>query len=370
MSRICLVTTTPFIANAFLKPHLMALAPRYEVTLATNLRDGYALDPAIAERVRVVHVPLARRIAPLRDVAALAVLRRLFEKGGFRIMHSVAPKAGLLAIMAAFSAGVPVRVHTFQGEVWASRRGPLRALLKATDSIVGHFATHALVVSRGEQAFLEGEGVLPPKRSTVLGAGSIAGVDAARFRPDPQARAAIRGELGIGAADLVVMYVGRITRDKGVPDLVRAFAGLERRIPSARLVLVGPDEDGLKARFGRGATLFVGLTPTPERYLAAADLVCLPSHREGFGVALIEAGACGVPVLASRLYGTQDAVVEGVTGLFHEAGNVADLERQLAALATDAALRSRMGQAGRERATSQFSQQAAVAALLDYYSRL
>lgn len=370
MSRICLVTTTPFIANAFLKPHLMALASRYEVTLATNLRDGYVLDEAISAKVKVVHVPIFRRIAPWRDVAALAALKRLFETGGFRIIHSVAPKAGLLAIMAAFSVGVPVRVHTFQGEVWASRRGPLRALLKAADRIVGRFATHVLVVSRGEQAFLEGEGVLPPKRSKVLGAGSIAGVDAGRFRPDAQARAEVRRELGIGEADLVVMYVGRVTRDKGVLDLVRAFAGLERRVPAARLVLVGPDEDGLEARLDGSSTRFVGLTAKPERYLAAADLVCLPSHREGFGVALIEAGACGVPVLASRLYGTQDAVIEGVTGLFHEAGNVEGLERQLSALAADPALRARMGRAGRERAESEFSQQSVVAALLDYYSRL
>lgn len=361
VSRVCLVTTTPFIANAFLKPHLLALAARYEVTLATNLRDGYALDAAIAERVRVVHVPMARRISPFRDVAALAALRRLFETGGFRIMHSVAPKAGLLAVMAAFAAGVPVRLHTFQGEVWASRGGPLRALLKAADRIVGRFATHVLVVSRGEQAFLEAQGVLPPKRSTVLGAGSIAGVDAARFRPDPQARFAIRQKLGITETDLVVMYVGRITRDKGVLDLARA------RLPSMKLVLVGPNEDGLN--FESDVQL-VGYTPMPERYLAAADVVCLPSHREGFGVALIEAGACGIPVLASRLYGTRDAVVEGVTGLFHEAGDVADLERQLAVLAGDAALRTRMGQAGRERAVAEFSQQAAVAALLDYYSRL
>jgi len=370
MSRICLVTTTPFIANAFLKPHLMALAPRYEVTLATNLRDGYALDEAIASRVRVVHVPLVRRISPWRDVAALAALKQLFEGGGFRIMHSVAPKAGLLAIMAAFSVGVPVRVHTFQGEVWASRRGPQRALLKAADRIVGRFATHLLVVSRGEQAFLEGQGVLPPKRSTVLGAGSIAGVDPVRFRPDAQARADVRRELGIGEADLVVMYVGRVTRDKGVLDLARAFAGVVKRLPSARLILVGPDEEGLTRRLESSSVRLTGYTATPERYLAAADLVCLPSHREGFGVALIEAGACGVPVLASRLYGTQDAVIEGVTGMFHEAGNVEDLERQLSTLAADAALRSRMGKAGRERAESEFSQQAVVAALLDYYSRL
>jgi glycosyltransferase involved in cell wall biosynthesis len=370
MSRVCFVTTTPFIANAFLRPHLLALATRHEITLATNMKDGYGLDPAIEAAVKVAHVPMARRIAPLRDIRALAELKRLLAAGNFQVMHSVAPKAGLLGVMAAYSVGVPVRIHTYQGEVWASRRGPLRGLLKAFDRIVGAFASHVLVVSRGEQAFLEAEEILPPKRSTVLGAGSIAGVDLARFRPDADRRAAVRRELGLANEDLVVMYVGRVTRDKGVLDLARAFRSLSRRHPQARLVMVGPDEGGLARRLRRAGAHLVGNTPEPERYLAAADIVCLPSYREGFGVALIEAGACAVPVLASRLYGTQDAVVEGVTGLFHEAGNAEDLEKQLAALAADRELRRRMGQAGRARVEAEFRQEVLVQALIDYYAHL
>ncbi|HEX9398068.1 MAG TPA: glycosyltransferase [Burkholderiales bacterium] len=368
MSRVCVVTTTPFIANTYLRPLLLGLASRHELTLALNQRDGYTLDPELAAKMSVVHVPIARRIAPARDLAALAALRRLFAGGRFGVVHSVAPKAGLLGMLAARAAGVPARIHTFQGEVWATARGWRRGLLKSADRMTARCATHALVVSRGEQAFLEREGVLAPGRSTVLGKGSISGVDTARFHPDPRARTAVRHELGIGEADLVVIYLGRLAREKGVLDLTRVVAAME----GAHLVLAGPDEENLKKDVpGSEKRLhFTGYTPFPERYLAAADVACLPSRREGFGVALIEAGACGLPVLASRLYGTQDAVVEGETGLLHQPGDVADIGRKLAVLSADAALRSRLGRAGRARAEADFRQDAMVQALLDFYSRL
>ena len=367
--KVCFVTTTPFIVNAFLRPHLLALAERHELTLATNLHGPLAVDAAVAAKVKLVHVPIARAIAPLADIRVLAGLRRLFEAQRYHVVHSVAPKAGLLAIMAAYAAGVPVRIHTFQGEVWATRRGSLRALLRACDRIVDAFATHVLVVSRGEQAFLEEEGILPRRRSQVLAAGSIAGVDLARFRPDAQARAAVRRELGIAEDALLVMYVGRLARDKGVLELARAFAGLVRRRPQARLVLVGPDEGVRRRLRGEGVHL-VGFSAAPERYFAAADIVCLPSHREGFGVVLIEAGACGVPVLAARVYGIQDAVEEGVSGLLHTPGDARDLEAKLETLAADPALRARLGAAGRARVETHFRQEVLVQALLDYYSRL
>lgn len=256
--------------------------------------------------------------------------------------------------------------------MWVTRRGLQRSTLKAADWLVGRLATHALVVSHSEQAFLEQQRVLSKGASTVLGSGSIAGVDCDRFRPDPQARAAVRTELGLSDEHFLIAYVGRIAREKGVTELARAFALLERSIPRATLLFVGPDEDRLHASLKTHSQnlRFAGYSTQPERYLASADVACLPSHREGFGLALIEAGACGVPVVAARVYGTQDAVVEGVTGFFHEPGDVEDLRSKLAQLAGDRGLRERMGQAGRARVEAQFAQPFVVGALLDYYARL
>jgi glycosyltransferase involved in cell wall biosynthesis len=372
--RVCLVTTTAFIANAFLRPHLRMLAHHYEVTLALNVRDRYPLDDEIARTVAVRHVPIERKVSVVSDVAALLALTRLCRGERFDLVHSVSPKAGLLAMTAAAAAGVRVRLHTFQGEVWAAKRGIGRAILKIADYVVARLATHALVVGRGEQSFLERKGILRPGRSAVLGHGSIAGVDIERFRPDPQARADVRRELGIGAETFVALYLGRIGRDKGVLDLARAFSGTAAGSGEQWLVFVGPDEEGLRTALEHAAGAaaarlrFVAYTRVPQRYLAAADLVCLPSHREGFGLVLIEAGACAVPVLASRLYGTSDAVVDGVTGLFHEPRDVDGIARGLSRLAADPQLRRRMGSAGRDRVAAYFLEELLVDSLREFYA--
>jgi len=369
--RVCVVTTTPYVINVFLKRHLAALADCYDVTLAVNAQDAYRLEAGLDPRVQVVHIGLERKISPLRDFAALLALVRLLRKGDFGAVHTIAPKAGLLGIVAGYLARVPARIHTFQGEVWASRRGLARAVLMRADRLMGRLLTHALVVGRGEQAFLEQHGVLRAGQSTVLRQGSIGGVDTGRFHPDPDVRSRVRADLGVGPDDFAVMYLGRIARDKGVLDLARAFGELEG---ASHLVLVGADEEGLRRAIEEACgkrverLRFVPFNSSPERYMVAADVVCLPSHREGFGMTLIEAGACGVPVVAARLYGTQDAVVDGVTGLFHVPGDAAELAQRLRTLAHDPVLRERLGTAGRERVQRDFRSEDLIRAFRDYYA--
>jgi glycosyltransferase involved in cell wall biosynthesis len=114
----------------------------------------------------------------------------------------------------------------------------------------------------------------------------------------------------------------------------------------------------------------VGYTQVVEEYMAAADVFCLPSHREGFGLVLIEAGAAGLPVVASRIYGITDAVIEGETGLLHRPGDVADLVGKLETLISDAALHRALGEAGRRRAIQMFSADLVTTAMADFLQRL
>lgn len=374
--KICVVMTSPYIANIFLRRHLVALSDRYDITLAVNTRDRYPLTPELAGLLHVEHIPIERRTSPLRDALALSRIITLLRRLPFKAVHSVAPKAGLLGMLAGWIARTPIRIHTFQGEVWASRRSVSRAVLKTADRLVARLATHVLVVGQAEQRFLEREGVLRAGSSTVLANGSICGVDTARFHPNASARIEVRRELAIPEeASFVIMYLGRLTRDKGVLDLALAFRSLHAAIPQSSLVFVGADEDDIHGEIASAsgeaaaAVRFVAYNDRPERYMAAADVVCLPSYREGFPITLLEAGACGVPVVASRIYGTRDAVVEGETGLLHEPGSASDLERCLALLAKDAALRKRLGLAGRARVAEHFRPEDLVDALVDFYVR-
>lgn len=354
MKKLCFVTTSPLIVNFFLVPHLLHLRGRYEVSLAVTLPGEAPLKDLPGVRIEAVSIP--RKIEPLGDLHALYSLTRLFRERRYDLVHSFAPKAGLLSTWAATLAGVPARLHTYTGQVWAARSGPMRSLLRAADRSIARRATQLFADSASQRDFLVAEGIVAANRCDVLGAGSVNGVDPARFKPDAEARASVRAELGIEPQAPVVLFIGRVTRDKGVLDLAEAFAALPE---GCTLLLVGPDEDGLggevASRCGRRARL-VGYTPAPERYLAAADVLCLPSYREGFGSVVIEAAAAGLPAVGSRIYGVADAIVDGKTGLLFEAGNAADLAAKLSQLLADESVRQHMGAAARERALSEFSQ--------------
>jgi len=266
-----------------------------------------------------------------------------------------------------------VRIHVFQGEVWLTRKGGMRLLLKFLDRLVARLATHVLVVSRSEREFLIREGIIRNAKSRVLGSGSLSGVDAARFRPDSEARAAVRAELGIAPEAMVFLFLGRLTRDKGVLDLAQAFASLAAVRPAAVLLLVGPDEERVRpkiesiCRAHAGKLRFAGYTRTPERYIAAANALCLPSYREGFPTVIIEAAATGIPATGSRIYGITDAIIEGETGLLHTPADANDLAEKMEMLMKDPALRERLGARARQRAVAEFNQQRLTQALLDFY---
>jgi len=375
LTRIAVIAASEMTVKAFLRQHIAALSQRYSVVVVVNTSDPALLEKSGIDAT-LVRMPIARNISPLLDLVALFRLFRLFRTGGFDVVHSVTPKAGLLATLAASLAGVPLRLHTFTGQVWVTRRGPMRALLKAADRLITRLATHVLVDSVSQRAFLVSQGIASESKATVLGHGSISGVDIARFRPNPPARKVLRESLGIRDSETVFLYMGRLKRDKGMLDLARAFAASAANRPGMRLMLVGPDEDGLEASIrglagnSVGRLLFAGYTDRPEDYYACADVFCLPSYREGFGSSILEAAAAGLPSIGSRIYGITDAIEEGSTGLLFEAGNVDELTRKIAILADERTLRERMGRGARQRAARDFSADALTAALLYFYERL
>ncbi len=373
--RLCFVTAAPLTLRAFMRNHLLSLSAQYDVTAIADFAPDDLSDEWLPG-IQLVPVPIARRISPLADLRALLALFRYFRAQHFDVVHSVTPKAGLLAMSAARRARVPHRIHWFTGQVWATRHGLGRSLLKGADRSIVASATHILTDSHSQRAFLEAEGVLRIGQADVLGHGSISGVDLDRFHPDDLARTRIRRELGVPQSACLLLFVGRLNRDKGVLDLAQAFAHLAHERDDAWLVMVGPDEANIGETFGRicgdasARVRRVHYTTTPEHYMAAADLFVLPSYREGFGSVVIEAAACGIPAVASRIYGLTDAVQDGVTGLLHPPADIADLHAKLARLCKDHELRATMGKTARARAIEDFSMASVSSALLAYYEKI
>jgi glycosyltransferase involved in cell wall biosynthesis len=369
------VATTPFAVNAFLRPHLLTLSETFDVTLCVNT-TAYPLVDDVARAVRVHHIDIARKIAPWQDLRVLFQLLRFFLEIRPAMVHSLTPKAGLLAMLAGWLAWVPWRFHTFTGQVWATRSGVGRTLLKGIDRVIALCASQVFADSASQCRFLEEEGVVRRGGVTVLGPGSVAGVDLTRFHPDQEARAALRAETGVADAARVFLFVGRLVRDKGVLDLAEAFAALRARPAQWELWMVGPDEEGLQpamqAESERLAThiRWFGPTEIPERYMAAADVLVLPSYREGFGSVIIEAAACGIPTIAYRIDGVADAIVEGRTGCFVAKADIQGLALAMERLGSEPGMLSDFGRAARRRAVDEFSSLKISAAWLEFYGSI
>ena len=356
-------------------PHLAALAKKYDVVLLVNVDDPDFVS-SLEIPLTVIHIGIERRIAIWRDIKTLWQLIRIFRAQRFNLVHSISPKGGLLGMVAAWIAGVPVRMHTFQGEVWVNRRGWWRVALKLMDKLLAKIATQLTVVSHSERQFLLDEGIISAKKSVVLANGSICGVDTARFYPNAIMRDNVRRENGIPDDYAVILFLGRLNRDKGVLDLAKSFAAIAASNPATVLLLVGPEEEQIVEEVQRICAGYgervkrVGFTQHPENYIAAADVLCLPSYREGFGLVIIEAAAMGVPAVASRIYGITDAVEDGQTGLLFPAGDVAALTQALLKLLEDRDLRQQMGEAARVRALELFPSQKITGEMLALYGRL
>lgn len=372
-AKICFVVTSPFTLKVFMLKHLEALAEDYAVTVICNVSNSAEVALKLNQQIRLIDLRIERKVSPWRDILALAALLRIFRRERFLVVHTITPKAGLLAQLAACLVRVPHRIHTFTGQVWVTQRGLVRGILKKIDGLYAACATHILVDSPSQRDFLVAEGVLPKGRGKVLGQGSISGVDIQRFAPNHQVRQELRTRLGIPDDAVMFLYLGRLKRDKGLLDLARGFARHAQDHPTSRLLIVGPDEEQLSADILEccaavsDRVFLFGYTAAPEHYMAAADVLCLPSYREGFGSVILEAAACNIPSIASRIFGITDAVVDGQTGCLHAAGDAQEISQLLGRFAQDKSLRENMGATARRRTLLEFSGERLTGELSAYY---
>lgn len=373
--RTCFVVAVEITVKAFLIDHIRALSPFFSVNVALNTHNTDFLKP-LGVDVPVLKTGIEREISLISDVISVIELYKLFRQERYDIIHSVTPKAGLLSMVAGYFAGIPVRIHIFTGQVWATRKGPGRWLLKTLDRILALCATHILVDSQSQRSFLAEQGVVSLEKSRVLANGSICGVDSTKFSPNQEARYRIRKQFGIMESDIVFMYLGRLNRDKGLLDLARSFSQMCNKYGNVRLIVVGPDEQGMKEQIQsictscRQKTHFVDYTDVPEQYIASADVFCLPSYREGFGVVIIQAASAGIPSIGSRIYGITDTIEDGITGLLFEAGNKDDLSAKMEKFLENPLLVKQMGAKARERALQLYSKEKVTGAMLDFYKNV
>lgn len=370
--KICIVATVPFALNIFMRPHIEMLSLQHDVTLIANC-DVLEVSGLMGEHVNFVSLKVERKIFLWRDFQSLIALFKIFRNEKFDVVHSLMPKAGLLAMLSAAMAGVPIRIHIFTGQVWANKSGFSRNFLKVCDIIISRCSTNLLADSNSQKLFLAEQQISPLKKIKVLGEGSICGVDLNRFKPNLSIRLSLRAQLGIPRDEIVYLFIGRLNKDKGILDLAVAFKNLTNEDPNVHLLVVGPDEEGIYSRiakmlFSCSAQLHcVGYSEKPEEYMACADILCLPSYREGFGSVVIEAAAVGLPAIVSDIYGLQDAVINYQTGILHQPKNIDEMTAAMRALGKNSRLRNKMAKLAKSRAEACFSTSTLVSEMRNYY---
>lgn len=343
-------------------------------------------DPLLATATKgepwLIHqVKMERRISPLDDLVTLLRLVLLLRRLRPEIVHSHTPKGGLLGTVAGWLAGVPFRIYHVHGLPLSTATGIRAALLKRAETVASHLATHVLCVSESVRTDYLERGFTSPQKIRCLGDGSCNGVDTRIGFAPPSDRISekmtARGAIGVPAHALVIGFVGRLSRDKGIEILASAWIKIRTECPSAILVLVGPKDltdpvapSVMQALESDSRVYLLGFREDLRQLYLSFDILVLPTYREGLPGVLLEAASMELAIVSTDALGCVDAVKDGQTGTLVPVGDSDALALALINYASADALRDAHGKAAREDVSRRFNREKVVDQHLDFYDRL
>lgn len=322
----------------------------------------------VSSTVKRFDLRVERKPSIFSDCRAIFRLIHFFFRERPDLVVSLVPKAGLVGMLAAYVVGIRKRLHIFQGEVWINKTAVWRCVLRFMDKVIAWSSTDCLCVSASERQFLIANQVVSSDKIKVLGRGSICGIVVSKV-------ATLRKD-ALGGAN--ILFVGRICRDKGIFDLLDVVRQIDRKKTAITLTIVGPKELDFEENLEfearceelTGIVSVFSLQSDLEEFYRKCDILCLPSHREGFGMVAIEASSYGRPVVGYDIVGLRDAVLNGETGLLVEPTNLTELRLAIEKLVHEPQLRESLGRAGRSYVEVNFRRDQVVARYADYMSSL
>lgn len=368
------LTTVDISLDTLLRGQLRFMNGQFEV-LGTADDSGLLAEVERREGVRTVAVPMHREISPIADLKSLFALIRLFRRERPYIVHANTPKGSLLAMMAAYATRVPHRIYTVTGLRFETTHGLFRLLLKTMERIACFCATKVIPEGDGVKNTLYREHITRKPLQKILN-GNINGIDTEYFSrsQDVTTRAAVLKE----PDTFTFIFIGRMVRDKGINELVAAFDRLSEENDRVRLVLAGKFEDELDPVDPKTKTViennakirFVGYQSDVRPYLAASDILVLPSYREGFPNVVIQAGALDLPCIVTDINGCNEIIKDGVNGIIIPKQDANALYEAMRRLATHPTETAAMSAASRELIVSRYRQQDVWNATLEMYKSL
>ena len=324
MKKLIRITTVPLSLEKLLENQPRFFSKYFDVTLVSS--DKEKLEEIANEQgVKYFPLEITRKITPLQDFRCLIQLVSFLRQENPYFVHSHTPKAGIIGMLAAYIARVPVRMHTVAGLPLMEATGFKRIFLNLVEHITYFCATNVYPNSKGLENFINENNFCDKSKLKTLGSGSSNGIDTAYFNPEEVTetqKANLKKELNIETTDFIFSFVGRLVGDKGINELIQAFVAVSKKHPSAKLILVGHTEAELDPLLPETLhsieldenIIEVGFQKDIRPYLALTNVFTFPSYREGFPNVLLQAGAMGVPCIVSDINGCNELIQDEVNG--------------------------------------------------------
>ncbi|MBC7913376.1 MAG: glycosyltransferase family 4 protein [Pyrinomonadaceae bacterium] len=357
MYKLIRISTVPITLLVLLRSQLKFMAQHYDVLAVSS--KGAALDE-VGEKagVRTVGIDMTRKITPFKDLVALWRLYILLKKERPTMVHTHTPKAGILGMIAARLAGVPLRLHTVAGMPLLEKTGVTRKLLDFVEKLTYKCATNVYPNSGLMKQIIIENRYCNPDKLKVIGNGSSNGIDTSFFDPaliEPEASSQLRNSLNIQPEDILYCFIGRIVADKGIHELIDAFSQLALENANVKLLLLGlferhldplskAAEDAIK---GNDSIIWVDFQKDVRPYLSISDIFVFPSYREGFPNVVMQAGAMGLPSIVSDINGCNEIIDNGINGLIIPVKDKTALHKAMEELLLNIDLRQRMADCSR-----------------------
>ena len=370
--KIAHLTTVDLSLRFLILPQLMAMIESGHEVIGISAAGDYVQD---LERAGIEHVALSdstRGMNLRADWRAAVQLWRYLRSESVDVLHTHNPKPGVYGRIVGRLAGVPIVVNTVHG-LYATEDDPVpkRLIVYALEALASRCSDAELIQNPEDLDLLRRYRIVPRRKLGLLGNG----IDLSRFNPAvaEAERGRVRDELGVEDGQIVVGMVGRLVAEKGY----REFFEAAELVNSEQFVFVavGPEDQSkadaldphLLANAADGGVRFLGMRTDVDRLYGGFDLFALPSYREGFPRAAMEAAASGLAVIATDIRGCRQVVEHGVTGLLVPVRDPQALAGAVASLGSDAELRAQMGQAAVARAASAFDERKVVEKVLETY---
>ncbi len=375
------ITTVPISLKTLLKgQHRFMFQNGFEV-IGVSSSGKDLQDVERNETIRVAVLEMTRTISPISDLKSLWEFYALCKRERPTIVHSHTPKAGIVGMLGAKLAGVPVRLHTVAGLPLMEATGMKRKILDFVEKITYRCATKVYPNSRGLYDFILANNYTEKEKLQVIANGSSNGIDTTYFDSDiipVTQRRELELQLGIQPNDFVFVFVGRLVGDKGINELISGFTHLKPETLSLKLLLVGSLEgeldplqpETLKVIETHPNIISVGFQSDVRPYFAISDCLVFPSYREGFPNVVMQAGAMGLPSIVTDINGCNEIIVEGENGTIIPVKNVAAIVQAMQKMCSDIAYYNQLRQNARRMIQSRYEQRVVWEALLEEYKRL